>query len=168
MCCGRCSPLLPSECSTLVWAQSKPASFLGLSTVSCHQRWLQKLTLEKLMLGLFFTRTSGSKLAYWLLCGLADPGHGISTRGSWAKTDELQKFRMFLRNLTIISANLCLVLLLAVVKTTMHVLQPQAAVSQSAPVNFPGAWLPTAWLSCLEHLTWSSWPWWLQWWQCLG
>lgn len=165
MCCGRCSP--PQWMFHTGLGTTQPC-IIPRSLDCLLSSEVTTKTLEKLLLGLFFPRTSGSKLAYRLLCGRADPGLGISTRGSWAKTDELQKFRMFLRNLTIISPNLCLALLLAVVKTTMHVLQPQAAVSHSAPVNFPGAWLPTAWLSSSEHLTGSSWPQWLQWWQCLG
>lgn len=71
-------------------------------------------------------------------------------------TDEMQKLKVLLPSVTIVSQNLRLALPLDTVKTTQRVPQLSAPVSQTVPMNFTRAWLPATFLSSAEHPTLAS------------
>ena len=100
----------------------------------------------------------------------AHSGHGKSTTIFWFMTDEMQKLKVFLPSLAIVSQSLWSDLLLEVAKTTGYAPQPRAPVSPAVPGNFTRVQLPPAFPSSEDHPTpaspglgcragsaWSSW-----------
>lgn len=81
------------------------------------------------------TSISARQLQYCQCCNWADSGLRTGTEVFWAMTDEMQKLKVLLPSLIIISQSLCSALLLEVAKPTWCVLQPRAPPPQTVPVN---------------------------------
>lgn len=81
------------------------------------------------------TSTTAGQLQYCQWCNWADSGCRTGTEVFWAMTDEMQKLKVLLPSLTIISQSLHSALLLEVAKPTLCGPQPRAPAPQTVPVN---------------------------------